>query len=124
MLSVVENRDNKDELLVRARVEGDIERVFGDFMGDHPMYDIKVFQMRRSDYEFRAFIPRELVAEVMYTSINEIDYDNFKNSMDKNDHSRKRAYMDVWQAMFDLQERELGSNENLQTAYYRRSLGL
>lgn len=43
-LSIVENRNNKDELLVRARIEGDIERVF-------PEADS--FQDEQADYKYR-----------------------------------------------------------------------
>ena len=47
-LSIVENRDNKLELLVRARIKGDIEKIF-------PEAD--VFEDDSADYKYRAFIP-------------------------------------------------------------------
>ena len=46
-LSIVENRGNKLELLVRARIKGDIEKIF-------PEAD--VFADDSADYKYRAFI--------------------------------------------------------------------
>ena len=48
-LSIVENRNNKEELLVRSRIKGDIEKVFPDS---------DVFEMENSDYKYRSFIKR------------------------------------------------------------------
>ena len=53
-LSIVENRENRVELLVRARVKGDIEKVF-------PEAD--VFEDNNADYKYRAFISKAIVAE-------------------------------------------------------------
>ena len=52
-LSIVENRDNKLELLVRARIKGDIEKIF-------PEAD--VFEDDSADYKYRAFISKVKVA--------------------------------------------------------------
>ena len=46
-LSIEENREKTIELLVRARVKGDIEKVF-------PKAD--VFEDNNADYKYRAFI--------------------------------------------------------------------
>ena len=55
-LSIVENRNNKDELLVRARIEGDIERVFPE---------ANSFQDEQADYKYRAFVLRKEVEKVI-----------------------------------------------------------
>lgn len=98
MLSVVEDRDRPTLLLVRARVEGDIEKVFpnADVVTTYP-----------SDYEYRAWIPRQIVAREMYNSIMGIDYTNFKDSIDKSDIDRKMAYSGVWGKMYNYQEQLL-----------------
>ena len=67
-LSIVENRDNKLELLVRARVKGDIEKIF-------PEAD--VFEDDSADYKYRAFISKAKVAARMMLKMTEINYDNF-----------------------------------------------
>ena len=71
-LSIVENRDNKLELLVRARIKGDIEKIF-------PEAD--VFEDDSADYKYRAFISKAKVAARMMLKMTEINYDNFKNSV-------------------------------------------
>lgn len=100
MLSVVvpSKRDlpkhllNADVLSVRARRKGDIERVFPG---------AKVIRLEGRDYDFRAYLDREDVADAMQRSVREITYTNFKNSV--RDDARHDAYMDVWSAMLRLQ---------------------
>ena len=86
-LSIVENLDNSDELLVRARVKGDIENVFPE---------AQTFEDQSADYRYRAFLERQLVAEVIADKISSINYSNFKSSIDKSEHRRYDAYLKVW----------------------------
>ena len=92
-LSIVENRDNKLELLVRARVKGDIEKIF-------PEAD--VFEDDNADYKYRALISKAKVAARMMLKITEINYDNFKNSVKET--KRKNAYSNVWVELRKLQK--------------------
>ena len=68
-LSVVQNIYDEDELLVRARVEGDIERVFPD---------AEVFADEGSDYKYRSYLNKREVAKVIEWSVLDIDYGNYK----------------------------------------------
>ena len=92
-LSIVENRDNKLELLVRARVKGDIEKIF-------PEAD--VFEDDNADYKYRALISKAKVAARMMLKMTEINYDNFKNSV--TEITRKNAYSNVWVDLRKLQK--------------------
>ena len=91
-LSVVQNRDDPNTLLVRARVAGHIQQVFPE---------AKVFTDSKADYLYRAFIGRKAVAQAVAASIEDIDYDNFKDSVD--DDQLHVAYMKVWGVMEKLQ---------------------
>ena len=62
-LSIVENRDNKLELLVRARIKGDIEKIFPE---------VEVFENDSADYKYRALISKAKVAARMMLKITEI----------------------------------------------------
>ena len=93
-LSIVKDRDKKDRLLVRARVEGDIERVFPK---------AKVKTNLGSDYKYRAFIPKCIVSKAIKKSIENIDYDNFKNSVPLDDSFRHDVYLEVWSKLLALQ---------------------
>ena len=91
-LSVVDKAPDPANLVVRARVEGHIDAVFPN---------AKVIRDASGDYLFRAFIPRELVAEAMVEAVMGIGYNNFKNSIrDKRYHD---ACSRVWGVMSSLQ---------------------
>jgi hypothetical protein len=81
-------------LLVRARRAGDIENVFKN---------ADVFSVPGSDYAFRAWVKRDVVANVMSNEVQNIDYDNFKNAIQDNDYHN--AALDVWFVMNDYQGR-------------------
>jgi len=91
-LSIVQNRDDPNTLLVRARVAGHIQQVFPE---------AKVFTDSKADYLYRAFIGRKAVARAVAATIENIDYDNFKDSVD--DDRLHVAYMNVWGVMEKLQ---------------------
>ena len=93
-LSIVKNRNNDDELLVRARVKGDIEKIFSN---------ADVFTDDNADYKYRSYINRKIVASTISQNLLNIDYDNFKNSVSKNDVMRSNAYMSVWSALHKIQ---------------------
>ena len=92
-LSIVENREKTIELLVRARVKGDIEKVF-------PEAD--VFEDNNADYKYRAFISKAIVAEKIMLKVTEINYDNFKNSV--KEIERKKVYGNIWAELRKFQK--------------------
>jgi len=85
------------QLLVRARVAGDIERVFPT---------AKVTHTPRSDYAYRTTLPRTMVANALVAAVEAIDYTNFKNSVP--DQARHDAYFECWEAMYNLQCKKAG----------------
>jgi hypothetical protein len=90
--SIVAKDCSPTELLVRARRAGDIEKVFPD---------AKVTRNTKSDYLYRAVLPREVVKQALAAMIDKIDYPNFKDSVE--DRSLHAAYVGVWHAMAGLQ---------------------
>ena len=97
MLSIVQKPGDAEAgtLTVRARIAGDIERVFPD---------AKVIEGGGTDYAFRATIPRELVAQAMHDQVMGVSYSNFKSTV--KDRQRHEAYLKVWSAMFGYQQNE------------------
>lgn len=83
-------------LLVRARIAGDIEAVF-------PAAEVTETPDR--DYRFRALINRHEVAGAMHAEVMELDCGNFKGSV--RDKARHDAYAGVWGVMHREQERRL-----------------
>ena len=94
-LSIVENRNNKEELLVRSRIKGDIEKVFPDS---------NVFEMENSDYKYRSFIKKTDVSSKLKKIVENINYDNFKNSISPDQSERHNSYLNVWTELRKLQK--------------------
>lgn len=93
-LSIVQkNGSGPGELLVRARREGDIEKVFGR--------RTKVTRTTDADYLFRAIVSREDCKRAMEREVDRIDYPNFKDSVI--DTPLHNAYMGVWTNMASVQ---------------------
>ena len=94
-LSIVVDRTHPGYLLVRARRQGEIEKVFPDAI---------VLRNVGSDYRYRALIPRSQVALLLMERLEAIDYGNFKNSvLDVDLHD---AYYQIWRTMVRYHERE------------------
>lgn len=97
-LSIVADRKDKNQLLVRARICGHIEAVFPD---------AKVTVSDQSDYRYRAFVPRAVVAKKLAETAFTINYDNFKDSIQ--DAAFHDTAMNVWTTMYFAQRDELGA---------------
>lgn len=94
-LSIVENKDDKTAVVVRARVDSDLAVAFPEFSKD-------IIETDNSDYRFRLFLDREYVAGKIREEVMGIDYVNFKSSV--KDKWRYKAYMDIWTVMHKVQE--------------------
>lgn len=97
-LSIVAHRTKPDTLLVRARVRGDIERVFPR---------AKVSRTPDADYLFRAEVGRLEVTAALSAAAGGIAYPNFKGSV--TDRDRLATYHDVWDVMYAWQHRRAGA---------------
>lgn len=87
-LSIVSKDCARDELLVRARRHGDIEKIFPE---------AKVLRTPKADYLFRAIVKRSVVKKALAGEVGRISYDNFKDSVtDKRLHD---AYLRVWTSL-------------------------
>ena len=91
-LSIVSKGCAPTELLVRARRKNDIEKVFPS---------ATVTRNTGTDYLYRAVIPRGAVKQALAAMVDQIDYPNFKDSVE--DRSLHAAYVSVWCAMAGLQ---------------------
>lgn len=82
-----------DKLYVRARIRGDIEKIFPK---------AEVLSTPDADYAYRAILTRTEVSRAMDAEIQDIDYINFKNSVLEID--RHDAYLKFWTVMCNLQQ--------------------
>lgn len=95
MFSIVENRNDPTELMVRARLPGDLERHFPE---------AEVLELEQADYRFRVFVPRQLVEEKILEQVKAIDYPDFKSQIAPDDTVRRMAYQRVWSVMNNAQD--------------------
>lgn len=91
LLSIVADKSNDDNLLVRARQAHHITEIIP---GCIPKYTPK------ADYHWRISLDRTVVAGAIASVISEIRYANFKDSADK---ELKATYMKVWLDGLELQ---------------------
>lgn len=91
-VSIVQDRDNKENLLVRARVRSHLQALFPQS---------KVAETLDSDYRFRCTVTRKSVEKVIAKLVASIDYDNFKNSISQ--PAYHSACQKVWGVMHGLQ---------------------
>lgn len=91
-LSIIQPTSDSDTLRVRARREGDIEKVFPN---------AKVDRTPGRDYLFRAHVSRQEVADALAAQANQINYSNFKDSV--GDHALHDAFSGFWSLHSRLQ---------------------
>lgn len=104
MVSAVAHRTKPGHLMVRARIAGDLERLFPR---------AKVTRTPDADYAYRCTVTRRLFAMAVSARAESIDYPNFKGSLvgatgsqaPSTVSNRSRAYHDTWDAMMDAQQR-------------------
>ena len=103
--SAVEHRERPDNLLIRARFKGDLERLIGAMTKEERELicgNPKVEITPDADYRYRMECPKIWFSEVLREQAEEIDYDNFKNAVHEGT-ARDGAYMDVWRALWAAQ---------------------
>lgn len=100
--SVVEDRDNKDRVIVRARSINDIERM-AYLLTVEPEITLS------ADYPFRLRCSKEEWATVMQYLATSIDYDNFKNTI-KDDPIRSECYTRIWAVAQMLEDTDMNGS--------------
>jgi hypothetical protein len=95
-LSVVADKNNSDRLMVRARRRQDLLNIVGDA--------VEIIETAAADYQWRAFVSREEFKRIVSSRIDQIDYTNFKNSVE--DEALHGMYSDIWSVHRSYQERD------------------
>ena len=90
--SVVAHRDFSNVLIVRARVRGDIEAVFGE--------GLLVSETPQFDYRYRAYMSRGDVARAVAREVEGIGYPDFKGSVEC--PARHAVYFRTWEVAHAL----------------------
>lgn len=92
-IDIKQHKDDPDKLLVRARVKGDLEKIFPGCV---------VVEGGGVDYRFRTTLPRYTVAGYIIREIADMDYiEGFKT---KADSKRIPFYLRIWETLCDMQD--------------------
>ena len=105
--SIVALPTDKETLVVRARMEEDIERVFGIPLEDQ-IVDAG------TDYKYRVYLPRLRVAKVIQNEVESINYNNFKDSVPHRyevDRKRAKMYGEMWSTLYNWQTDRYGYSD-------------
>ena len=105
-VSVVSGEEFGSELQVRARSEGDLERLRASWFPE--LGETRTIAGR--DYPFRALCAKEDLAQALARMARGIDYTNFKDTVAQR-HSQKRAkiYSKVWADCLAIEHEERAS---------------
>jgi len=99
--SVVADRDKANQVIVRARVKGDLENLRTKYLPT--LGPTVMLQMR--DYPYRGFVSRDDLAAAMPKITQDITYTNFKNEVTKQQGDpRHDLYLRVWGVMKNAEE--------------------
>jgi hypothetical protein len=91
-VSIVQDRDNEVNLLVRARAKSHLQALFPRAV---------VTETQSADYRYRTTLNHKIVEQVVAEQVNAISYPNFKDSVVDPDYHG--ACLRVWSAMHQLQ---------------------
>lgn len=102
--SVVEHRDDPNDVFVRARNEKDIEAIRELLPGG------ELIKTPTNDYPWRIRCSKTLWAAAVAALADEIDYGNFKDAVkDRQGDERANTYLGVWARLQDLDDRPHGT---------------
>lgn len=91
-VSVVKDKLNIDELVIRSRRKEILEQLFP---GN------KITTLTVSDYKYRTYCSKENWSKIMVDRIEDIEYTNFKDST--TDKDLYNLYADMWMTHYQYQ---------------------
>ena len=96
---VHKTHDAPARLTIRGRVRGDLETLVS-----HLPSASAIREDVDADYRFRITAEKDDLADVMARLVIDLDYDNFKNQVAKEQgHDRAACYGEVWSTLYELQ---------------------
>jgi hypothetical protein len=124
-ISVVQSRNDPDNLLVRARNPEHLAAGFPNFVEE-------IFEDKDADYRWRLEVPREIVADMLADAVDELDYDSHvKEEVSGADKDLYHAMLRMWNAHYDYQtdvvKRQVAASTQLRGvahAGYEKTIGL
>ena len=102
--SVVKSNEEHDKVLVRGRTVEDLERLVLRHGSSLNSTVSDILMTPKNDYCCRLIVPASLWSQAVFEISENIDYDNFKNSVKKKlGHDRANQCASIWCTMRGLQ---------------------
>lgn len=103
--SVVRNKDNQSQVLIRARKDEDLTRLLARVERTDDSEDVVGrWTDEASDYHYRLVIADTLFLRYLATTVVQMDYTtSIKDHIDQGDQARHDALMGVWTEMARIQ---------------------
>jgi hypothetical protein len=93
-VSAVADRNDPNRLVARARRREHLVNLFGG--------DVDIIESTNSDYKYRVFVGRRVLADLAHKTLMSLSYDNFKDSVEDDDlHD---LYADFWELHHEIQK--------------------
>ena len=89
-----------DEVMVRARCKEDLINLLNRI----GLAKSEILEINYADYRFRVKLKKKNLANAVSETIMQINYPNFKNTLDYHDYNRYIAYSECWKAMHQWQK--------------------
>lgn len=102
-VSIVRNRNDHRYMLLRAREKADLMH-FAELAREAGVPFGEVEDTPWADYAYRVELKENHARLLIMHAVKNIEYDNFKASV-HGEPERDAAYMRIWRAMYDFQER-------------------
>lgn len=96
--------DSEDGMLtIRARAKGDLDALREKLLSVLR----KTVSNAGTDYRYRARAPREDIVKAMMNIVQDVQYGNFRNEVQKRQGSaRAKKYHGVWEVLYGISEPE------------------
>ena len=85
------------EFHVRAREKKDLENLIQEI----PLSDAKILESRTTDYAYRIIVKKEDVLAILHFLGETLDYDNFKDKINRTPDQKHKPYHKVWGVIAD-----------------------
>ena len=92
---------NDGELMIRARIKVDLERLLEKIESDD-----EILTFGHADYRYRVKIKAYQWIKYVAKEAADIDYDDVKDTITWHEPNRSMAYYDCWQALYRFQQSE------------------
>lgn len=103
MYSVVSPDPDSTDVVVRARVRKDLERLLRAFP-ETPRGKFRILKTENRDYGYRVIMPKADFTYFAFALASEIDYTNFKAEVARTDPRRAALYEQIWGILLRLQK--------------------